>query len=147
MKIEYRAFDGPHDWGWVQSHIPLIRVQDTRGMMAVDTETNTTVGAAIFDNFLYNSAQVSLISTTPMLHRHGFVLEVMNFLFDGYGKRYAYSLVREDNFRALRLNKHVGFKEKMRLKEGYEKGCDFIVMELDRDDCPIYLNQIREEVA
>lgn len=147
MKIEFRQFDGPYDWGWIQENVNLLRVQDTCGIMAIDTETNTTVGAAIFDNFLYNSAQVTFISKTPMLHRHGFILEACNFIFDGCDKQYIYSFVHENHTQALRLNKHVGFKEKMRVKEGYSKGCDFVVMELDRDYCPIYWNQFKDEVA
>lgn len=147
MKIQFRQFDGPQDWGWVQSHIPLLRVQDTCGIMAIDTETNTTIGAAIFDNFLYNSMQMSFISTTPMLHRHGFLLEAANFAFDAMGKQYVYAFVAEDNYKAIRLNEHLGFKEKMRIREGYGKGCDFLVIELKREDCEIYMQQFDQEVA
>jgi RimJ/RimL family protein N-acetyltransferase len=147
MNIEIRQFNGPYDWGWVQKHVPLLRVQDTCGIVAVNTDTDTTVGAAIFDNFLYNSAQVSFISTTPMLHRHGFILEALNFALDACNKQYLYSFIREDNFKAIRLNKHVGFKEKMRIKEGFAKGCDFIVLELNRDDCPIFQQQFQQEAG
>jgi ribosomal protein S18 acetylase RimI-like enzyme len=147
MKIEFREFDGPHDWGFVQNQVPLLRVQDTCGIMAVDTETNTTVGAAIFDNFLYNSMQLTFIATTPMLHRHGFIEETLNYAFEHCDREYIYSLVRSNHTKAIRLNERVGFKEKMRIRDGYGEGVDFIVFELCKNDCEIYLKQFEKQVA
>jgi hypothetical protein len=149
MNIEIRQFNGPHDWGWIQEHVALLRVQDTCGIMAIDTDTDTTVGAILFDNFLYNSAQVTVITTTPMLFRHHFMQEGFNFIFEGCNKQYIYAFIRENNTRALRLglNSYVGFKEKMRIKEGYAKNCDFIVMELNRDDCEMYHEQFGKEAG
>ncbi|NIS53490.1 MAG: hypothetical protein GWN94_20720, partial [Phycisphaerae bacterium] len=67
MKIEFRKFNGPYDWGWVQSKVPMKRVEDTHGIMAIDSDKNKTVGAAIFDNVMANSAQLTLIMDTSLL--------------------------------------------------------------------------------
>jgi hypothetical protein len=147
MNIEIRQFNGPHDWGWVQSHVSLLRVQDTCGIMAIDSDTDTTVGAILFDNFLYNSAQTTIIATTPMLFRHPFLYEGLNFIFEGCGKDFLYCFIPETNIASLRLSERIGFKEKMRVKEGYGEKCDFVVKELDRNECKIDWKYIEDEVA
>lgn len=147
MNIEIRQFNGPHDWGWVQQQVPLLRVQDTCGIVAVDSDTDTTVGAVIFDNFLYNSAQATIMATTPMLFRHDFLFEAMNFIFEGCEKDYIYCFIAESNRPSMRLCKHLGFKKQMRIKEGYGKNDDFIVMELDKKNCVDYWKQFDKEVA
>ena len=138
MKIEFRLFNGPSDWGWVKSHVPLLRVQDTCGIMAIDTEKNETVGAAIFDNFLHNSAQGTFIVTTPMVLKHGFLEEIADFIFEHCGKDYIYALVQDGNKKAIKLNHHLGFRQIFRMPEGFGKGVDFLVLSLHKDDCRFF---------
>lgn len=138
MNIQIRPFHGPSDWGWIQQYIPMLRVEDTCGLMAIDLDKNETVGAFIVDNILYNSAQASFILKNSMVIKHGFIEECASFVFDGLGKDIIYGYVREDNTKAMRLNKRLGYKDKTRIPEGFGKDCDFIVMELHKDNCPFY---------
>ena len=144
MNLEMRLFHGPTDWGWVKQYLPLLRVEDTCGMTAVDLDTNATVGMVIFDNFMYNSAQAHIVLASPMVLKYGFLEEAFDLVFEGFGKDYLYGFVREDNHKALKLNKHLGFKETARVKEGYGPGCDYIMMELHKDNCTMYNQQIQE---
>lgn len=139
-----RLFHGPTDWGWAQQYLPLLRVEDTCGMTAVDMDTNETVGMVIFDNFMYNSAQAHIILVTPMVLKYGFLEEAFEMLFEGFGKDYMYGFVREDNDKALKLNKHLGFVDKTRVIDGYGPGCDYIMMELHKDACPYYRKPLSE---
>lgn len=131
MKISVRYFNGPSDWEWVRSKVRLLRVEDTCGLIAED-ETGKKMGAAIFDNFLHNSAQVTLVLESPMLIRHGFLDAAYEFLFEDCGKNFCYALVAENNSASRRLTEHVGYVEKMRIPEGFRAGVDYVVYELSR---------------
>jgi hypothetical protein len=141
MKIHFRAFDGPSDWGWVNTQIPILRVEDTCGIMAIDADTNETLGACIMDNWTTNSVQAHFMATTPMLLKHGFIEECFDYLFNERELKYIYGMVPEDNVRALKLNKHMGFTEKLRLPDAWADGIDYVVMELKKENCK-YLPQL-----
>ena len=136
MKIHFRAFHGPSDWGWVLQQIPrLIRVSDTCGIMAIDEETNTTVGAFIMDNILSNSLQCHFMITSPMVLKHGFIQECCDYVFNYQGMEYAYAYVAADNKKSIQICKRMGFKEKTRFDNGYSEGVDFVLFELKKADC------------
>lgn len=143
VKIEIRQFHGPSDWGWVLQHVPMKRVEDTCGMMAIDEEKNETVGAIILDNFLNNSVQATIVLKNSLVLRHGFLEEAFELIFHKFDKQFIYVLVAEHNAASNRLSDKLGFREKMRIKDGYLNGVDFIVKELDRDNSK-YFNVLVE---
>jgi hypothetical protein len=140
MKIQFRRFDGPTDWGFIQSQAPILRVEDTTGIMAIDEETNTTVGAAIMDNWTHNSVQMHFIVTNSMVLRHGFMEEIFDFIFNVKKLSYIYGMVRETNEKALKIDAHMGFVEVLRLPDAWAVGEDIIVVELKKENC-MYLPQ------
>ena len=144
MNIEICMFVGERDWDFVRSYVPLNRCEDTCGLVAIDTEKNETVGALIFDNFLHNSAQGTIIAKNSMVFRSHFLEEGMNFLFEHCGKDYLYVFIAETNIPSRRLCKRLDFTEQMRIKEGYSEGVDFIVLELNKRDCNYYQNKLKE---
>ena len=142
MNIEFRAFSGPHDWGWVNQQVGILQVEDTTGIMAIDTDTNTTVGACIMDNWTANSVQAHFMITDPMVLRHGFIEECFDYIFNHAGRRYIYGFVPGNNEKALKLNAHMGFTEILRLPDAFTDGVDYVVMQLRREDCK-YLPEIK----
>ena len=144
MKLAYRAFH-PSDWTWINSRIHILGVEDTAGLMAVDTETNKLVAAVIFDNWTPNSAQVHMVVDKPMVVRHGFVEAVFEFAFIQCKLNYLYGFVPEDNTMALKVNRHLGFTEKIRMPDAWAKGVDYIFMEMKKDNCKYIPEQ--KEVA
>lgn len=135
MKIMFRAFHGPTDWGWVNEQVGVLQVEDTSGIMAIDVETNTTVGACILDNWTANSVQAHFMANSPLVLRHGFVEECFDYVFNYADKKFIYGMVPSDNEKALKLNAHMGFTEVLRLPEAFKDGVDYIVMELKRENC------------
>lgn len=144
MNICMRQFIGPLDWGWVQSYVPLLRVQDTCGIMAIDEDKNKTVGAVIVDNILNNSVQATIILDNSMVLRHGFLEECFDWIYEGLGKDYIYCLVAENNTPSNRLCKRLGGLEQMRLKDAFRDGVDFIVYELHKSRCSYYNRKLLE---
>ena len=140
MNIEYRQFHGPSDWGWVKKKVPMNRVEDTHGIMAIDVEKQRTMGACIIDNVMRNSCQITLIMDSPFLIKHGFIGEIFDYIFNNLGLEYCYALIADSNIKSVRLCKHLGGVEKMRMPEGFDKGVDMIVFQIHRDDVLSWAN-------
>ena len=147
MKIAYRFFHGPSDWGWIQSHLPLLRIDDMCGLMAVDTETNTTVACAIFDTFLDKTCQISLIIEQSLVLRHGFMEEISQFAYDGCHRDYVFCKVAEDNIKSLRICERAGFVRTGTISGGSANGVPHIMLEMYKDDCTFYKPFKQSEVA
>jgi hypothetical protein len=135
MKIELRQFSGPHDWGWVNQQVGIMRCEDTGGIMAIDTLTNSTVGACIMDNWTGNSVQCHFMISSPMVLKHQFLEDCFDFMFNTGNVSRVYGLVPANNLKALKLNKHMGFTVKAVMEEAFEVGVDYVLMELKRENC------------
>jgi hypothetical protein len=135
MNIELRTFHGPSDWAWCNLQVGIKRCEDTTGIMAVDLDTNETVGACIMDNWTANSVQCHLMLTTPMLLRHKFLDCCFDFMFNSMGVNRVYGLVPANIEKAVKLNTHMGFTVKARLEEAFEVGVDYLLMEMKRENC------------
>ena len=142
MDVQYRKFSGVHDWGWVNTQVPIQRVEDTGGIVAVDLDINETVGACIMDNWTNNSVQCHFMISHPMLLKHGFLQLCFDYMFNECGVKYVYGLVPSNNEKALKLNKHMGFTVKTVMEEAFEDGVDYILMELKHENCK-YLEELR----
>ena len=135
MNISFRAFHGPSDWGFVQQHVQILRSEDTNGVMAVDLDTNETVGATIFDNWTENGVIAHIVITKPMLLRHGFLEECFDYAFNFCNRRIMLGIVKSDNIKAQKLDEHIGFKEVYRIVDGFSDGVDTIYYEIRKEDC------------
>jgi hypothetical protein len=146
MNVQFRAFYGPSDWGFVTHHCPLLRSEDTNGIVAVDMDTNETVGVTIFDNWTPNCVTAHMIIVKPMLLRHGFLEECFDYAFNVCDRKIMIGIVKSDNAEAQKLDKHIGFVEQYRLKDGHADGIDLIYYTLHRDFCR-FLPEIAKEEA
>jgi len=139
MKMYVRAFHGATDWGWVNQQVPIVQCSDTCGIMAIDLDKNETVGAMILDNFTHNSVQTHFMISSSIVLKHGFLEECYDYVFNIEGKKFMYGMVPGDNEAAIKLNKKMGWTEKVRLTEAFKPGVDYVVMELKKENCR-YLN-------
>ena len=135
MHVHFRAFHGPTDWGWVQQHLPLKRVEDTGGIIAIDVAENRTVAACILDTWTEASVQAHLIVLEPMVIRHGFFEEVADYVFNVAGRKLMIGIVPANNTRALSVDKKIGFEEVCRIPEGSAAGVDAVVLTMRADQC------------
>lgn len=147
MKVEFRDFEGVIDWPFVQKHVPILRVEDTCGIVAVNTDTGETIAAAIFDNWTNNSATLTLIISNPMVIRHGFMECISYYAFVEKKRKLVHSWVASNNAKALKLNAHAGFTPVLTMKDGYADGVDYLIQQLTREDCRFIGKAHSEEVA
>ena len=104
--------------------------------MAIDTLTNTTVGACVMDNWTQNSVQCHFLITSPMVLKHQFLDCCFDYMFNTVGVNRVYGLVPANNEKAVKFNTHMGFTINARLDEAYEVGCDYLIMEMRKENCP-----------
>lgn len=141
MNVQFRSFQGDTDWAWVNQQVPILRVEDTGGIVAINAENGELIAACIWDNWTRNSVQCHLMVTDLAALKNGFVNEISHFIFNEQGKRFIYGMVPGNNEKALKLNKHIGFTEKMRLEDAWADGVDYVVMELKKENCPYLTKQ------
>ena len=135
MNLAIRPLDGPTDWPWINSILPLTQVEDTSGLIGFDTDTSERVAACILDNWTYNAVQGHILIQAPSAVKHGFLEACADFIFNYSGRDALYAMVAANNKRALKLDKHLGFTEVFRMPEGFDKGIDYIVMQLLKENC------------
>ena len=134
MKLDFLPLVPPRDWATIQAALPVLWVEDTTGLVAID-EGGTLVGAVLMDNWTHNSVQMHLFVKSPLVLKYGFIEAAFDFVFNEMHVQYVYGMVPGDNAKAVRLNEHMGFTEKIRLENGWAEGCDYIVMELKKENC------------
>lgn len=135
MNIGFRSFNGEIDWAWVCEQVPILRVEDTGGLVAFDEDTGKLQAACMWDNWTKTTVQVHLIIVNKFVLKKGFLEEVADYLFNHCNRKAIYGFVPSDNIKALRLNSHLGYTVKAILEDGIDEGIDYIMLELKRENC------------
>ena len=120
-------------WEWVKARASPVRCEDTKGIVAWK-EDGTIAAVVIMDSWAYNSVQVHLAIDDPMVLRHGLFEEAARHIHEVCDRDVIIGLVPADNAKAIKLNTHMGYREVYRVRDGYKKGVDYIIMELRRED-------------
>ena len=143
MNIAFRFFDGSTDWAWVRSRLPVLRTEDTGGLVAYDKDTGELQAACMWDNWTHTTVQVHLLIVNKKVLKMGFLEEKADYLFN-HKKRFAiYGFVPGDNIKALRMNTRIGFTVKSILEDGISNGVDYILLELKKENCRFLPKQVK----
>jgi len=128
---------------WVKNTIKLVFCDDTKGIVAI--KDGAFVGAMMADSWTHNSVQVHIAVLDPMCFKHKMHYEFSEWVFNTCGIKQMLGIVPANNEKAIKLDKHFGFKEVARLPDAYADGVDYIILRYDRDECK-YLSK-QEEAA
>ena len=138
--VRFRRMDCAIDWAWINEALPILHVEDTTGIVAVDVD-DKPLAACVMDNWTANSVQCHLLILDSTVLRHGFLETCFDYIFNINGRKVVYGLVPGDNEKALKLNDHLGFTEKCRFEGAFEDGVDYVILELKRENCKYLLAQ------
>lgn len=109
--------------------------EDSVGIAAID-ESGKVEALCMMDSWSYNSCQIHIWIDNPFVLRHGFAEEVFEFIFSKEsGRTKAIGITPSDNQKARKFNAHIGFREIAVVKDGYKQGVDYIVTELNKNEC------------
>jgi len=135
-------FDYARHGQWVHDLLNPTFCDDTKGIVAeIDGKP---VGVMLLDQWTETSAQCHVGLTNAMCLKR-LPYEFANYFFNTCDKEILIGLTPADNKKAIKINKHFGFKEVYRMKDAYKKGIDYIVYRMERDDCPFLIE--KEEAA
>lgn len=99
---------------------------------------------AIYERWSTNDCCVHLVSDggAGWLTR-GFLAAGFHYPFVTAGLRRITGLVPASNDRAIRLNRHFGYREEGRLRKASEDGSDLIIMGMLREECIFIPKELR----
>lgn len=120
-------------FGWIQSRTQCALSPTFRAIEAVDDEGNIR-GMVGFDGWTQNAAQMHVAIESPGALR-ALLKPSFSYLFGEAGRSIALGLVPSHNETALRFDKHIGFRETYRVKDGWAPGDDMVLLEMRRDEC------------
>ena len=144
MNVRFSSLK-PEYWKQIVAEAPLNMCEDTRAVVALNGEE--VVGAVVCDTWTTTACQAHIVVMHRAALRAGLINEVADYVFNQCGRIKIYGTVPADNDKALKLDKHIGFKELMRLEEAYDWGIDYVLMELKREDCPYWTPRSMVEAA
>lgn len=104
---------------------------------------NSIAACVVAGQFRRDTCSVHIAIDDPLALRAGFFTEVAHHLFDVCGMRSLFGTVPAKNAKALKFDKHIGFKEVAVVPGLFGEGEDCIVVEMKREDCK-WLHRKRE---
>lgn len=131
--MEFKMISSDEEWRWFQSVTHVIRCEDTQGIIAYDERGIQAMCVA--DSFSVDSCNVHFAVPNPLAIRSGIFTVFADWVFDALGKKRMFGLVPDNNEKALKLDKHIGFHEVARVPDAIADGVGYIVMRLDKEDC------------
>ncbi len=131
--MKFRMIENGSDWQWFQSRTHVIRCEDTQGIVAYDDDGITAMCVA--DSFSVDSCNVHFAVDSVWAIRNGLFTVFADWVFDYLDKKRMFGLVPDNNAKAIRLDKKIGFREVTRVPDAICDGIGYIVMRLDKDDC------------
>jgi RimJ/RimL family protein N-acetyltransferase len=85
----------------------------------------------------------SMAADTPMWARPEVVTDILDIPFRKLQARKLYTMIRSDNLRVIKLNKHLGFKEEGRLSEHFGPRLHAVVLAMKRH----HYDRLRERLG
>jgi len=97
-------------------------------------EDGSIAGQIAFCAFTPGSAQVHIALDVQAALRP-LLREACRYVFEQAKRNKVIGVIPEYNKASLRLAKHVGLRETYRIRDGYDVGCDIVILEMTRDEC------------
>lgn len=133
MNVQFGAIT-PEFYPWLREALDPVICDDTNGIVAYCPDTNEILACAVMDNWTKRSCQIHVWIGNPIAIRHGFINETLEYIFLTCDRKTIFGLTPGDNKKAIKFNKHVGFREVFRLPEAYDEGVDYILFQLNKDE-------------
>ena len=143
--ISYHAIRSEEEWDWVSQRAECVRCEDSRGMVAY--RDGKIVCAVAFDHWSHNSVHIHTAFEDLLCFKHGWPEAVFGYIFNDCDKGVIMGVTPANNLKAVRFNKHIGFVELFRVKDGFEVGIDFVVTEYRKENCKYIRNDYGQESA
>lgn len=122
-----------HELEWASIKTGVAFSSEARGISVIDQDRRTR-GVVVFDSWTPNAAQVHMAIDTPMATKT-LIEAAADYVFHTACRKLVWMMIRETKTQAVKLARHIGFREMYRVTDGWADGRDIILFELRRDDC------------
>ena len=118
---------------FLRSHgVYLHRSEDFQALGRM--EGDRLLGVVGYNGFCGLTCQIHTAGDGHWVSRD-FIRATFDYPFRQLGMEHLFAPVAATNERALRFDKHMGFREFGRIKDGHERGTDLILLTMARADC------------
>lgn len=140
--IKFVAFNFQDHGAWAKEYIKCVLSEDMKGIVAL--RGDEIVGAMLGDSWSHTSVNVHVGLVDPMCLKHKMLEEFCYYVFVTCGKEQMIGVVPATNEKALKFDKHIGFKEVVRIPDGFDHGVDYVVMTYLKSECKYIPQELRE---
>ena len=126
---------------YVNSVLEVALGEQTGGIVAVNGRDRPK-GVFLFDNWGENSVFAHIASQHPSALRY-MLSEGLPYIFNTCELGMILTNTVASNAESLQLQKHLGFTELYRIKDGFAVGEDYVILQLLRENCN-YVNKLKE---
>lgn len=123
----------PSHFGWLKLRTQCELTDSFRAIEALD-ERGVVRGMVGYSGWTYTSVCMHVCIEAPGALK-ALLRAAFEYPFVEGSKRFVIGITPSDNAKALRFNKHIGFREVYRIKDGFADGVDLVVQELRREEC------------
>ena len=92
------------------------------------------VGMVGYDGWTHTACSMHVAIETPAAVR-ALLRPAFDYAFNHKQRKVVLGITPGDNAAALRFNRHLGFSQVHRVKDGWAEGIDLVVQEMRRDAC------------
>lgn len=118
---------------WLFDRVGCIPTHTFRGLEAVD-DAGRIRGMVGFDRWTDTSAEMHVAIDAPLVAR-ALLRPAFECLFVQCARELALGSVLSSNEKALRFDKHIGFRETHRIRDGHSRGVDIVLLEMRKAEC------------
>jgi len=108
---------------------------DFQALLWVNPETQEIEWCVGYDGFIGTCCQMHVVNLGGKSAPKKFLWACFDYPFNQCGLQAVTGLVNSANEKAMRFDKHLGFKEVFRLEKLHDGGGDLVVMKMDKDEC------------
>lgn len=126
----------PDHYSWIAERAKLALLPNFRAIEALDGER--IVGMVGFDGWTPGSCMMHVAIEKPIAVRR-LLRPAFGLVFDPRPRGFDFAVVTgsvlSTNEAALKLDLHLGFREVARIRDGWERGIDVVLLEMRRESC------------
>lgn len=119
---------------------------DMQALVWLNDETQQIEWVVGYTGFIGKVCQVHVVNLSTRRAPRKMLRAAFDYPFNQLGLQTVLGIVNSKNEQAMRFDRHLGFKELMRLEGQHEDGGDLVVFAMDRSECRWIEEQEHENV-
>lgn len=108
---------------------------DMQALVWVNQETQQIEWVVGYTGFMGKVCQMHVVNLSTRRAPRKLLKAAFDYPFNQLNLKTVLGIVNSKNDQAMKFDRHLGFKELMRLEGQHDDGGDLVVLAMDKDDC------------